>query len=638
MVQNKKNPIKKNPIKNSGEIRTPGQFIDAIPRFENINVDLPIKSKKLLKFIYEKAENLPKNLNDSNGNLKPPLIISFHPKLSLLNNNVHETYFAQYIADKLDMIPIWIPYIYDTGYKTVANKIRLPTYVFFEDKYIPIRASAKIRGNIMATEPPLSEKEIKAFFRELEKHEIYILSNFKNMLNPFNFGHYLFDLKKRVMQISPKSIRKKINSIQTDWIKQVKGSKRLADSLAKISLYNLKKMNINIALLNIDDILADIVKIVFEDILQTPKIKQDPSLLENLFLAYNLKTKERTPILYAGDLHFIGFNEFDVKVFDGNFDDLIQGIREHSVLPTGHLIMTLFTAMGCRIVLGGEHTLNYYPNYFEKSHDLLEQTQFNSKMFLLSYGNTRFIDLRNLTDIMATIRILDKVGSRNYIKKGTFNVPEDIIDHLNFLAGPKNVPKEYIHIIEKILNKNIEEIINSFKTKKTAYDKELARNKEVHNILEMKPEDILKNPSILKKYIPDLNLNGLNLGKLEYVLDNLRIDADMRLKKMEENILFEKRILGGTIESIDATEIIYNGILIRSNRYPSLFEMIFYEIMPQNNFEIEGYFEQPSSNWILSHFVVNKKKFGRIDSKRFDNYKDAFEYLIPPQKLPKMLR
>ncbi|MCP4763449.1 MAG: hypothetical protein GY870_16875, partial [archaeon] len=180
------------------QIETVDEFLESLPKLSDEMMDLSESSQKLLKLIYGKAQNLPKSIIKEQEPLKPPLIISFHPKASLLNNNVHETYLAEKVADKVGMVPIWIPYVYDTGYKTAANKIRLPSYVFFENKFIPIRSSAKIRGNIMATEKAITEKEVKLFFRELEKHELSTLTRLKGMLNPFNFGHYLFDLKRKV--------------------------------------------------------------------------------------------------------------------------------------------------------------------------------------------------------------------------------------------------------------------------------------------------------------------------------------------------------------------------------------------------------------------------------------------------------
>ena len=175
------------------QITTIEDFISAIPQFPEEDLKISDSCQKLLEIVYKKANNL--NATPQGPPYKPPLIISFHPKISLLNNNIHETYLAEKIANKLGMVPLWIPYIYDTGFKNLANKIRRPTYVFFEGKHIPLRSSAAIRGNIMATEKALTDKEVRAFFREMVKHETANLARLKTMLNKFNFGHFLFDLK-----------------------------------------------------------------------------------------------------------------------------------------------------------------------------------------------------------------------------------------------------------------------------------------------------------------------------------------------------------------------------------------------------------------------------------------------------------
>ena len=162
-----------------GIIRNIKDFVGAIPEFPDEKIGLSESTLKLLKMAYEKTSNFPGSYSEKS--IKPPLIVSFHPKVSLLNNNIHEMFLAEKVASKLGMIPLWIPYVYDTGYKTAANKIRLPTYVYFEGKFIPLRASAKIRGNITATEKPITEKEVKAFFSEIEKHELSTVTHLKRM-------------------------------------------------------------------------------------------------------------------------------------------------------------------------------------------------------------------------------------------------------------------------------------------------------------------------------------------------------------------------------------------------------------------------------------------------------------------------
>jgi len=606
------------------KIKTIDEFIKAIPDFPEDLLKISDSCQKLLEIVYTNANNL--NETQQGSPYKPPLIISFHPKVSLLNNNIHETYLAEKIANKLGMVPIWIPYIYDTGFKNLANKIRRPTYVYFEGKHIPLRSSAAIRGNIMATEKASNDKEVRAFFRELVKHETANLTRLKSMLNKFNFGHFLFDLKSSVSKTNKKIVRQRFEYMEKLCLNAIKDTKKIDESLGNISVALLKEFGINVGIVMMDDILADITEIIFKEVIESPSIKDDPSILENLFLAYDLKSRERTPILYAGQGDFIGYDDASNRVFDGKLDELIAGLRTHKVLPTGDLIMVLFTAMGCKLVLGGTHTIEYYPDYFKKSYSVLKETSFNSKMQLLSYGKIRFMDTRNMTDIMSAVRVFDKVGSRNYIQKGNFTIPNDIVDHLNFLSGDTEVPVDYKTLLDDILKNQKSETI-------TALEKEEARYKEVMEIVNKDPEELLKDPASLKKWIKGTKFEGLHPVRLEVLLENLRQDIEMRLRMLKENINFEQHILGGTIEKEEEGEIIYDGILIRSNRYPSLLELVYYNSKPLQQFELAGHLEDHESEWIWQQFIHDKAQPSELDTNVFSDYKSVFEKLIPKESL-----
>ena len=603
----------------TSQIKSVEDFIEQIPKFPSELLELNESSLKLLKLVYSRAKILPKYFQE--GKIKPPLIISYHPKASLLNNNVHEAWFAEKIADKLGMLPIWIPYIYDTGFKNASEKIRRPTYVLFENTYIPLRSSAAISGNIIATEKRITDKEVKQFFRELEKHELSVLTEFKTMLNQFNFGHFLFDLKKKSSSVSKKSLRKTLNQFQNTWLKAVKGTKKLDESLAKISLSLLNKLGIDLGLVMMDDIIGDLVSEIFKEVLECPSIKEDPSLLENLFLAYEIKTRDRTPIMYAGQGNFIAYDDNAVRKFDGNLEILVEGLRNHTVLPTGDLIMLLFTAIGCKLVLGGAHTIEYYPDYCKKSYTLLKETSFNSKMQLLSYGRIRTLDLRNMTDMMSAIRIFDKVGSRNYIRKGKFTIPADIVDHLNFLAGSEEIPLEYQDLLAKILK-------NQKSTRDPAIEKEKKRYNKVMEISKKEAEELLKDPSTLKKWLRGVKFDNLHPVRLEVLLENLRLDVEMRMNKLEQNIKFEQHILGGTLYDPQEGEILYDGLLLRSHRYPSLFEMVFYEASLSPHFNNGGILKNHPSEWIWKQFIQEKDK-KKWEEKAFSYYEDVFKELIP---------
>lgn len=599
------------------------ELIEAVPQFPEEWMELPESSRKLLGSVYSKATGVTEG-NPS----KPPLIISFHPKASLLNNNIHETFLSEKIADKLDMIPIWIPYVYDTGYKTAADKIRLPTYVHFEGKSIPLRSSALIRGNITATEDPLTDKEVKAFFRELEKHELSTLTRLKGMLNPFNFGHHIFDLKRQVSGVRNKDIRARIGEMEKLWLNAIKGSRNLSESLARISLANLREFDINVGLFMMDDILQEFSRAVFSEVLETQNVKDDPCLLDNLFLAYDLKTKERTPITYSGNLQFGAFDDVGNRTFEGSFDNLVTGLGDHSILPTGRMIISLFTAMGCKLVLGGQHTVDYYPDYFRKASTILGQTTYNSRTMLFSYGDIRFIDLRNMYDVMSAVRVLNKVGSRNYITKGVFRLPDDIVDHLNFLGGPSSVPSEYASVLERITEGHPD--------RQTTYQKEKARHSEIETLLEKPPEELLKDTSILSKWLKDTKFEELHPVKLEVMLDNLKEDSDMRLRKLEEYIEFEKHILGGSVTQEGETEsLIADGILLRSKRSPTLFEMVFYKAKRSEELDAAYLIKDHESEWVWKQIVCETRD---DDTKEFHNYKNTFDHLIPSKVLAGLIK
>ena len=272
-----------------------------------------------------------------------------------------------------------------------------------------------------------------------------------------------------------------------------------------------------------------------------------------------------------------------------------------------------------------------------------------NKMVLLSYGKIRFMDLRNMNDILSVVRILDKVGSRNYMQKGKFILPDDIVDHLNFLEGKEAVPKEYSDKLDAILKNE--------KPKKegalTAIKKEVKRNKEVAELVLKPVEDLLKDPSYLKKWIRGTKFDDIHPVRLEVLLENLRLDADMRLRKLQENIEFEKHILGGSVKTIventDGAEkdgedevdeddekeeiIIYDGILKRSNRYPSIFEMVYYDSKPQIAFESSGTLVKHENEWIWLNFNHVEEKLIENSELSFEDYEGVFKHLISKDKL-----
>ncbi len=603
---------------------------------------IPEKAQKILKLIYENTDGLdPTQIISTTGSLKAPLIISFHPKLSLLNNNVHEALLCSMLAKELDMIPIWMPYVYDTGYKAKSKKISSSALFYFEGKYLQLRAPSQIRGNLIGMEPPLKDSEIKAFIAELKTQFTQSIQELKKYLDEINFGHELFNLKLKLLKMNIKEINGRISELESDFLKINKGTKTLAHSLTRFSVYLLEKLGIKVYPMMIDFLLPEIFGEILEDAVSRPAIAKDPEKLEGLFLWFDKKTKERTPIQFTGQ-SFIGVDENAQKVFEGNVKDLVDALKKHDIIPTGPALMLLFNAIGCKITLGGTHTLEYYPEYIANSNKILQETDFDHSMQEFCYGNLKFIDSRNTGDILAVARILEKAGSRNIAETGSFKIPDSIIDHLQFLAGIDKVPLEYRSIAESLP-----------KIKKPSIEKEYERYKEFNDYYNMKPEELHSKIKELKKFIPTIDLqNPPSDERLKILVENFWEDVDMRYRKMLQMIQLEQHLLGGSLPKSsksgdddesgedgedDNIEVIYHGILKRSNRVPSLLELELFMNKINSKFIKEYDLDFKTDNPLVVS-VLKEKKSEKMGTMEFKEFKPLFEMLVPEYLLPDFLR
>ena len=581
---------------------------------------IPAKAQDLLKRIYENAEGLPASETiTKSGELKAPLIISFHPKLSLLNNNVHEALLCSLIAKELDMVPLWMPYVYDTATKQRGKRYRPLPLFYFEGKYLQLRAPSQIRGNLIGMESPLKDSEIKGFVSELKSHFTQSIQELKKYLDSINFGHELFPMKLKLMKMNPKEINTRLSNLEADLIKFNKGSKTLGHSLARFSVYLLSNMGIMVYPMMVDFMIPEIFGEILADAISRPAIKNNPEILEGLFLWFDKKTKERTPIQFTGE-GFIAFDDNANKVFEGGLQDFTEAMKKNDIIPTGPSLMLLFNAIGCKITLGGTHTLEYYPEYIANSNKILKETDYDHTMKLFCYGGLRYIDSRNTGDILAVARVLEKAGSRNIASSGSFQVPESIVDHLNFLAGPKKVPLEYAEIVEALPP-----------IKRPSVEKETERYKEFTEYYNMKPEDLSEKIKELKKFIPTLDLkNSPTAERLRVLVENYWADIDMRYRKMLQMIELEQHLLGGSLpkssnaqdddmddedDEDDNVDVIYHGILKRSHRVPSLLELVLYLNKIPENFNCEYNLNTAPENPDVLSILIEKKVEKEVDNK-----------------------
>jgi hypothetical protein len=611
-----------------------------------------ILSKFYLTMHGPDAARIQTLIKKNSSELPPPLLISYHPKLSLLNNNVHEALLAVTLASKLGHVPLWIPYLYDTATHSAAEggKIRAPTYAYFEGRFLTLRAAAKIRGNIIKDEKPVNPKELDAFFREFTDHFTYQLGVLQNNLNQYNFGHALFDLKQRVMKVNRKTVLKELEGLKAEMAVEIKNTRNLGESLGMISRMLLEKLGIPMNIAFIEPLMPDLVKTVFEAILKTPQVRQDPSILEGLFYHYDFQSKTRTPINYTGDT-FLAMDDNANRHFEGPLEALTDGLGKGFIIPTGPTLILLFSALGAQITLGGLHTTEYYPEYLDNADRLLTNTDFNHQMQVFCYGGLRHIDTRSCLDILAVSRILEKVGSRTIVNRGELILPDDIVDHLNFLAGPTAVPQEYEPILHNILRQQGSPAEND----KTALEKEKIRFDEIDRFNKLPLDGLKAHLTELQPYFRKLKLADLHTERIKMAIEELWEDSKMRVDKMQENIAYEQHLLGGIIrKSAESEECdpsnedgedskgqeIYGGILRRSPRAPTLLEMVLYQS------KLDLPFTTPLSVSIAdtSHFLyalrpaLPENCSSEVETVKITDFITGFRTLIPDNLLPKYFR
>ncbi len=684
--------------KNLKNVEQLAQFIRENELLER-TPEIKKKSKKLLIKLYQnlygpyKDElNALKKKGTLEESVKPPLLVSFHPKLSLLNNNVTESLLAVELAKATGCIPLWIPYVYDTATHSLSEggKIRAPTYSFIESNFIPLRTASQIHGNIIKTEKRVRPKEINKFMNNLTRHLTETLGNLKRHLNPYNFGHQLFDLKKRVMRLHKKRLRKLLKPLEKT-LKNARGNtNNMGEFLGKVSLSMLHELGIEMNMAFIEHVIADLVRVVFGEICKLKKVQKNPALLEGLFVHYDIKEKDRTDIQFTGT-EFLAYDASANKKFQGGVDELAEGIDQDYILPTGPSLILLFIALGAKYTLGGLHTREYYPEYINNAKILLEPTGFNDDFQVLGYGKVRSLEIRNFTDIMAASRILEKIGSRTVVRRGNISLPKDVVDQINFLAGKETVPVEYNKILEKILEKQR-------KKRDPAYIREEARYEKFKRLNEIPTEELPDHVDEIQKYYKQTNLKEAHPERIKIAVESLYEDSVMRVEKLRENIYLDQHLLGGTIHRKKQDEgdgqekeenedsqyggyysgfgddgdggyegdetgeesgrkiMLFGGMLLRSKRVPALMEMYFYGTDIQNDF-INPVRLEPSHTphfpFIIQpnfdhHNLKNEEPIiGMIPNEEltetgdiltFSEYKRVFECLIPPTYLPEFFK
>lgn len=626
-------------------------------------------NRKLLTILYRELHGPEldrlKQLQFDPKELKPPIIISFHPKLSLLNNNIMEAQFSELLAQKINHIPLWIPYLYDTAIHSAAEggKIRAPTYAFFEGRFLQLRSATQIHGNIIKTEKAISKMEIDTFIRSMDDYIFYRFGSLHNFLDQYDYGHDLFPLKLKIMKLDRKVLKSRIEMFRGLMLTAAIQGQNLGESLGYISHALMKELGISINIAFIERVLPQLVFEVFKEITQKMEVKNDPSLLDGLFVHYSVKSKQRTQVSFTGD-HFLAMDDGANRLFDGTLEELVAKIEKDEILPLGPLLILIFAALGCRFTFGGMHTQEYYPKYLSNATKLLAGTSFSCAMQTIAYGNIRTIDLRNMMDLFAVARVVEKVGSRSVSQRGQLTLPDDIVDHLMFMNGEDAVPIEYKSIIEKLKTSSLkskEKVKDNPEKspkiiKKTALEKETARLEQIARWNAMDPDALKKESGALKPFFAKLDFEKIHPERLKMSVENLYTDSEVRVQSLKENILFEQHILGGKLPKIKSTadksqeneedsfidkdghlfQEIFDGLWLRSKRVPTLLELAFYKVPIDLPFQETVEIKTSKTPHFCLEIIPKISSNGceTISTQSFTTFTSAFEALVPKKYLP----
>jgi hypothetical protein len=142
--------------------------------------------------------------------------------------------------------------------------------------------------------------------------------------------------------------------------------------------------------------------------------------------------------------------------------------------------------------------------------------------------------------------------------------------------------------------------------------------------------------------------------RIKVAIETLWEDSKMRVDKMRENIALEQHLLGGNLpknpkglstsgvnicEEESPVDEIYDGILIRSKRVPALLDLVLY------GSDLNLPFQEPIQivdTDVPFFLFLLIPKIGKPtippSIKRFIDYSQAFNFLIPHELLPKFLR
>lgn len=426
------------------------------------------------------------------------------------------------------------------------------------------------------------------------------LKIFKDQVNEAFLGHPLFHMKNRARM---QEMEQQFNTAYTsvgNLLSSALDAGSLSNQLSKISVDLAKElMGTEIDLEPIDKIVAE-----------------DEALIELTLSHYQEMQDEVGPMLKTRDSNggraFLNIKDDGLFEADGQTytkADVTQMAKEKKLTVTGEMSLAILNHRGHGLTVGGKVTASYYDELFAKAEKIagIWDQPFNLKYVVHDFSVDE--EKLNLRQTAATMRVIDKVASRNLIVNGRFDPASDVADHAGFLGGKETLPVEFAHNVEV--------------PPKSAIDKQDERIKVVSSDLDAMKNELPADEfsALTKKY----QASTKEPAYLQRVLEERRRDMQSNLKLMKDDLALEQVFLGGTLN-----KTYQDGVVNRSHRYPTGFNFLL------NAQEITLPLLELTSMH-RSNYCIGTVKAIETEEKQqkiFTSANDIFSNMLAPEKLP----
>jgi hypothetical protein len=341
------------------------------------------------------------------------IILSFHPRASTTNSHITEVLLANEIYRFTGLVPLWFSFTFDSGYKTNERKDRTPTLLCFENKYITLRSPDKIGAFPISSCKPVTEDELKRVSEETRKVIIENGNLLQSYLDLIQFGHVLFQLRRSGTKKLIQNCLNRLDNVISIYLEAIRESKNLGESLTKMNVRLLRYHNLFLEAIEFDNLIKN-----FPD-LYIDTVKKYPELVYHI-----CRDAKRYPIEICGN-----------KIKSGcgcifSIDEFIENVGV-SFVPSG-LMCILLISLFSDYTICGSLMRKYYEENITKSSQISKEIGYETNLRFLTFERNRCVQGYGMYDLVSFLHTMNTLG-RNVYLNGSFSLPEDVEEHLNWL-------------------------------------------------------------------------------------------------------------------------------------------------------------------------------------------------------------